>query len=140
MKKYFSSFSILCMAVTLVLWSITSAFSRVEWEVLDNVPVKCKPLDIAMSSDGASAYILCRDKIQLLSIRENKITDSIPVKGNFSRIAITSDSKKLFLTDAKQNQVSVIQVSHIFDIAAGNSPVIGNPDAKVSVVAFIDFQ
>jgi len=145
MKKYVSQgFIILLITITVVLSSLTglnkNASAKVEWELLEKIALDDAPNDIAISSKGTTAYILGTNKILIYSTQENKVTDTIPITGKFSQIAISADGEKLFLTGAESKQLSIIKVTSIYDIQVGQSPVIGKLDAPVSMVAFLDYQ
>ena len=116
------------------------ALAKIEWNELSQIDLEETPLDMAISKDGLTSYILCADKILLYSTQEKRITDTIPVKGRFSGIALSPDGETLFLTNAEKKAITLIQVTPIFDIKTGQSPVIGNPNARVSIYAFLDFQ
>jgi len=79
-------------------------------------------LDIAVSGDGQTAFILCEKSIKLYSIMEGKVTDTLPVTGSFSRIALSPDGETLLLTDAKNKQLSVMRVTPVYNIEIGQSP------------------
>ena len=145
MKKYVSQgFIILFIITTVVLSSLTglnkNASAKVEWELLEKIALDDIPNDIAISSKGETAYILGTDKILIYSTQENKVTDTIPITGKFSQIAVSADGEKLFLTGAESKQLAIMKVNSIYDIHVGQSPVIGKLDAPVSVVAFLDYQ
>lgn len=140
MKNYQLCFITLFIIGTFILCFTADAFAKIEWEVIDKIELDSNPLDIAISKDGATAYILCKKSIQIYSIRQNKITDIIPVKGDFSQIAISPAGGNLFLTDSQKKQLSIIQISQIYDIDISNSPIIGKTDAPVNVFAFLDYQ
>ena len=140
-KSYFRSMTpIVLMMTMLCLFVAHNVSARIEWEVLKQIPLADTPLDIAISNDGATAYILSDKNILIYRIHENIISDTIPVGGKFSQIAVSEDGERLFVTDVESKQVSIIKVSLIHEIETGQSPVIGNPDARISVVAFFDYQ
>lgn len=116
------------------------ASARIEWELLRQINLNDIPYDIALSRDGSTAYILCSKSILIYTVGENKITDTIPITGQFSHIALSEDGETLFLTDNDTKRLSLIRVVNVFDIDAGSSQVIGKRDAPVSVVAFFDYQ
>ena len=140
MKKYLLHFFVFFIAIAVTLCFSTSVFAKVEWNVINRIALEDNPLDIVISRDGATVYILCEKNILLYSLRENKVTDAIPVKGKSSQIALSPDGEKLLLTDTENRQVSIIKISEIYDIKVGQSPVIGKADAPVHVFAFFDFQ
>ena len=110
------------------------------WETIKNISLADTPKDIAVSKDGATAYVLCEKSIQVVSTRSGKTTSSVPVNENFTKIALSDDGETVYLTDSKNKQVTVMQFSQIYDIEIGNSAVIGKKDAKVNLVAFLDYQ
>ncbi|MGA1790436.1 MAG: thioredoxin domain-containing protein [bacterium] len=117
-----------------------NAYARVEWEVLRQINLNDIPIDTAISLDGTTAYILCDKNILIYSIQDNQITDTIPLTGKFTQIAFFEEGERLFLTDRESKRLSIIQLSTIYNIEAGQSPIIGDKDAPVSVVAFFDYQ
>ena len=140
MKKSLSLLVSLLLLITVGLCFPTSALSEVEWETLKNVTLDDVPKDIIVSGDGTTAYILCANNILIYSVPENRVTGTIPLGGDFSGIALSPMGDRLFLTDAKTKQLSIISISQVFDIPIGNSPIIGKIGATVSVYAFLDFQ
>jgi protein-disulfide isomerase len=138
MKKRRLHLLMFCIAV--VLCFSANALADVEWNTLNDVDLQETPLDIAVSRDGMTAFILCEKSIKLYSIREGKVTDTIPITASFSQIALSPDGQTLLLTDPKNKQLSVIRVTPVYDIKIGQSPVIGKADAPVSIFAFMDYQ
>jgi DNA-binding beta-propeller fold protein YncE len=138
MKKRLLHLLMFCIAVALCFSA--NALADVEWNTLNDVDLQETPLDIAVSRDGMTAFILCEKSIKLYSIREGKVTDTIPLTGSFSQIALSPDGETLLLTDAKNKQLSVIRVTPVYDIKIGQSPVIGKTAAPVSIFAFMDYQ
>jgi len=124
----------------MVLCFFSVCDAEVEWRFEDNILLDGKPLDIAISKDGRTTYILCEKKILIYATLEKKITDIIPITNNFSQIVMMPDGERLLLTDKEKNQISVIEVTPVYDIKVGQSPVIGNKDARVHIFAFLDFQ
>ena len=140
MKKHLPHRLYLFMAIIAALCYATGVSAEVEWKTLKDITLQEAPLDIAVSRDGLTAFILCEKSIKLYSIREGKVTDTIPVTGSFSQIALSPDGETLLLTGAKNKQLSVIRVTPVYNIKIGQSPVIGKADAPVPIFAFMDYQ
>jgi DNA-binding beta-propeller fold protein YncE len=140
MKKKSLHFITLSIIFATALCFPTTVLAKIEWKVLDSIPLEDKPLDITISRDGATAYILCKKKILLYSTQENKVTDAIPITGSFSQIAISTDGERLLLTNTKKKQISIIQISKVYDIEVGQSPIIGKANAPINVFLFFDYQ
>lgn len=145
MKNYFSSRNIIAFISIICFLCFFSGFkktanAKIEWSIMAKVKLDDVPKDMAISSDNATVYILGTKNILIYSIPENKITDTIPITKNYSQIVLSNDGEKLFVTDPESKDLSIIQVSEIYDIPVDQSPVIGKSDAPVRVVAFLDFQ
>ncbi len=140
MKKHALHRLSLCMAVMVALCFATNVSAKVEWKTLKDIGLGETPLDVAVSRDGLMAFILCEKSVKLYSIGEGRVTDTIPLTGRFSQIALSPDGETLLLTDTEKMQISVIRVTPIYDIEIGRSPVMGKADAPVVIVAFVDYQ
>ena len=116
------------------------ANAAIEWEVLKTLNLEENPLDIANSLDGTKAYILGKKIIYIYSIERGEITDKITLTDEFSRLSVSPDGESLFLASTDGKKVSIIKVSTVFDIPIGASPVIGDKNAPVRIVAFLDYQ
>ena len=127
-------------ALVMVLCFTTAPSAKVEWEILKDITLTDEPRDIAVASDGSTAYILCSKSIQIYSVQQNQVTGNIPLTVDFSQIAIAPSGEQLFLTKTAGKQLSVIQISQVYDIPVGTSPVIGKAGAPVTVFAFLDYQ
>ncbi len=139
MKK--KSLLYLVIVIFSSVWLIApNAFAKIEWEMEKGISINEKPIDVAVSKDGLSTYILCSDKILLYSTRSKKITESIPIEGKYSGIELTPNGEKLLLTDTENKQISIISILKIYDIKIGQSPIIGNKDAPVNLFVFMDYQ
>ena len=140
MKNYLLRQAMFLFAVAATLCFATGVFAKVEWEILKNITLDDNPRDIAITGDGKTAYILCSKSVQVYSTQGNKVTGTIPLTDDFSQIAISPDGEKLFLTKTTEKEISIIQISQVYDIPIGNSPVIGKKGAPVTFFAFLDYQ
>jgi len=140
MNKNISHYLFLFLAVTITLCLSASVLAKVEWSIVNRIELEDSPLDLAVSRDGTTAYILCEKGLLIYSIVQNKVTDTIQLKGKFSQIEISPGGENLLLTDTEKKQVSIIRISQIYDIKIGQSPIIGQVDASVNVFAFLDYQ
>ena len=140
MKKHVFRPAVLFCALAIVLSLTTALSAKVEWEILKDITLTDDPRDIAIASDGSTAYILCSKSVQIYSTGEKKVTGSIPLEGDFSQIAVAPSGEQLFLTKTAGKQLSVIKVSQVYEIPVGTSPVIGKAGAPVTIFAFLDYQ
>lgn len=140
MGKSFSLWGLSIAAVILVLCVSSPVEAEIEWHIANSIALEDTPLDVVISQDGLTTYILCEKKVLLYSTQEKKVTDTIPVAGPFTRITLAPDGENLFLTNPGKKEITIVRVTPIYDIKTGQSPVIGNPAAPVTIVAFLDFQ
>ena len=140
MGKSFSLWGLSIAAVILVLCVSSTVEAKIEWHIANSIALEDTPLDVVISQDGLTTYILCEKKVLLYSTQEKKVTDTIPVTERFTRITLAPDGENLFLTNPGKKEITIVQVTPIYDIKIGQSPVIGNPEAPVTIVAFLDFQ
>jgi len=140
MKKHVFRSAVFFCALAVVLSLTTALNAKVEWEILKDIALTDDPRDIAIASDGSTAYILCSKSVQIYSTQEKKVTGSIPLEGDFSQIAVAPNGEELFLTKTAGKQLSVIKVSQVYEIPVGTSPVIGKAGAPVTIFAFLDYQ
>jgi len=140
MKNYLLRQAMFLLAIAATLCFATGVFAKVEWEILKNITLDDNPRDIAITGDGKTAYILCSKSVQIFSTRGNKVTGTIPLEDDFSQIGISPDGEKLFLTKTTGKEISIIQISQVYDIPIGDSPVIGKKGAPVTFFAFLDYQ
>jgi DNA-binding beta-propeller fold protein YncE len=138
MKK--RRFHLLMFCIAVALCFSTNASAEMEWNTLKEISLEEAPLDIAVSRDGMTAFILGEKSIQLYSIMEGRVTDTVPLTGSFSRIALSPDGQTLLLTDMENKRLSVIRVTPVYHMEIGRSPVMGKADAPVTVFAFMDYQ
>lgn len=140
MKKTVLKFMPFLAAVLLLLSFAAGASAKVEWENLKDIQLPENAKDIAITADGSRAYILGTNNIHIYSLQEQKIIDAIPVQDSCLKIALSPEGDRVFLTRSKDNSISIIEISEIYDLTIGDSAVIGSKKAKVSVTAFLDYQ
>ncbi len=132
-------FMVLC-ALIVLFCNLPNARAKIEWSILKNIPLDDTPRDVEISREGTTAYILCSKSVQVYSLVENKVTSVIPLTGDFSQLALSPDGEQLFLTQGAGKHLSIIQISQVYDIPKGTSPVIGKAAAPVTLYAFLDYQ
>lgn len=130
----------ICLVCTIALCIASTARADYEWSLLKDIPLAGSPRDVAVSADGTTAFVLCDTDIVVVSLGGRTVTGMLSVGGGYDRIAVTPAGDMLILTRAGGNQVSLVQVTQVYDIPPGASPVIGNPQAPVMLTAFLDFQ
>jgi YVTN family beta-propeller protein len=78
--------------------------------VTATIPVGDGPIGIAVSADGATAYVanFHGASVSVISTIERKVVDTIPVQGSANGVALSRDGALLFVTDTFTETVAVI--------------------------------
>ncbi|MBN2105805.1 MAG: thioredoxin domain-containing protein [Deltaproteobacteria bacterium] len=140
MKKQRRFLCTMLCALCAIVSSASLTEAKIQVEPSTDIQLEDTPKDIIFSRDGSMAFILGQKSILIYSVPEAKVTDSIPLTKNYSQLALSPDESTLYLTSQDSPQVAVIRFAFINNIEVGKSPVIGNANAPVTVVAFLDYQ
>ena len=129
------------LAVPLALAvAATPASAEVDWTDVQAAKIDARPLDMVVSQDGKVVYLLTPGKILLYSVESNKVTDQVPVDGDFDRIAYSSATDALILTASSSGQVKLVRVAEVKQIDISGLPYKGPENAPVTMVVFDDYQ
>ena len=132
--------SSLILVILFFLTVSPQVFATVEWRIQNKVKTDAVPIDVAVSSDGKSVFVLTEDGDILFSNRYGKLTDSINVGTHVDRIRIDPSGDRIFASSRKNKTVEIIAFDFIHKINTEGSPVKGPQDAPVIIAVFSDFQ
>jgi DNA-binding beta-propeller fold protein YncE len=133
---------ILVLWVVMLLMLTTGAMgsATVEWEVLKTLKLETPPLDVAISPDGKTVFVLTREgNIHIYQVN-GRLTDKIEVGEKIDQIKLDPEGKLLFATNRQNKTVKVIALDFIKQITTKGSPYKGLKDAPVVIADFSDFQ
>lgn len=118
------------------------ALAKTEWSLDQVIELDEKPIDTAFAADGKKAYILTKKNVLIFDVEKSRIVDAIPLDKKHNSISVAPKGNALLLSRGTMfnKTISVITFSQTFDIPIGTSPIIGPPDARVTLVVFSDFQ
>jgi len=131
-----------CGLIAALMIVSSPALAKTEW-TFDRVDeFEKKPIDSAISADGKTAYILTKGSILLYGLKDGRILDVIPLEKKYSSISVSPKGDQLLLTRGSlfDKSVSVIKFTTTLDLPAGTSPILGSPDASVTLTVFTDYQ
>jgi len=140
LKRLIGFSASLLAAVLLCIGVSTSAYAEVDWKVVGERTLTDEPLDLAISADGQTIFILLPGKILLYSAQENRATDSIPVDGSFDRIAVFPGNNAVAVSSSQTKALKLVAFEVSQEIDVSNHPFKGPENAPVTVAVFSDYQ
>ena len=132
---------VFCGLTAALLMGSNPALAKTEWTMGTNVELSEKPIDMALSADGATAYILTKKNILIYNVQGGTITDTIPLDKKYNSIAASQGNVLLLTSGTMFNKsISSISFTKTLDLPVGTSPVLGPVDARVTLTMFTDYQ
>jgi len=133
-----------CLAAVLLTGSVYAA-EELHWGIEQEILLDEKALDVALTEDGKLAYILTRKHIAIYNLQDGRVIGAIPLDEKFTAISVAPSANMLLLTSSSGKKITAVKAEiktpePVFDIPVDGSPVIGPPDARVTLVTFMDFQ
>ena len=132
--------SMVGVAVLLFLAIPLQAGAEVEWRIENTFKTGQPPLDVAVSADGKSIFVLTADGSILVYDRNGKLEDTINVGDHIDHIRVGPGGEQLFVTSRQNRTVEVIALDFVRQINVTGSPSMGRTDAPVILAVFSDFQ
>ena len=130
---------ILWAAMLLVAPAVMGS-ETVEWELLNTLKLDAPPLDVAISPDGKTVFVLTHEgNIHIYEVN-GRLTGKIEVGENIDQIKLGPKGTHLFATSRQNKTVKVIALDFIKQISTKGSPYKGIEDAPVVIAGFSDFQ
>ncbi|MEJ2137703.1 MAG: thioredoxin domain-containing protein [Desulfofustis sp.] len=134
-KKFRVALVMLCLLIPVV-----PVGAEMQVELNKRQPLGKTPLDIAQSvSDGRLFVLLEGGTVQILS-PNGEIQEHFQADPDVTTLEVSPDGKRLYLGNAKLNELQFIEVSIVYDLPVNNSAIKGPADAPVTVTLFDDFQ
>jgi DNA-binding beta-propeller fold protein YncE len=131
---------LLWVVMLLMVASAASGSATVEWEILNTLKLGTPPLDVAISPDGKTVFVLTdKGNIQIYEVN-GRLTDNIEVGEQIDQIKLGPQGTHLFATSRQNRTVKVIALDFIKQIATKGSPYKGLEDAPVVIADFSDFE
>lgn len=117
-----------------------SVGAEMQVELNKRQPLGKTPLDIAQSvSDGRLFILLEGGTVQILSAN-GQIQERFQADPDVTTLEVSPDGNRLYLGNAKRNELQLIDLSVVYELPVNNSATKGPADAPVTLVLFDDFQ
>jgi hypothetical protein len=128
------------LAILIVPVLSTQSPAFVEWNIHKTLKLDVQPLDIAVSKNGNSIFVLTKSGTILIYSSDGKLKDKINVGHHVDQIKSGPGEEWLFLSSRKNKTIEILHVDFIQQIDISGSPFKGVESAPVAIVVFSDFQ
>jgi DNA-binding beta-propeller fold protein YncE len=128
------------VAWALLMFSAAPSSATIEWEIIKGLDTGARPLDVAVSADGKSVFVLSDDGVLSIYTSDGALTEKINVGTQAERIAVAPDGGRLYVTHRQGKRVDVVQLDYVRDINTSGAPSKGREKAPVTIAVFSDFQ
>jgi hypothetical protein len=128
------------LAILIVPVLSTQSPAFVEWNIHKTLKLDVQPLDIAVSKNGNSIFVLTKSGTILIYSSDGKLKDKINVGNHVDQIKSGPGEEWLFLSSRKNKTIEILHVDFIQQIDISGSPFKGVESAPVAIVVFSDFQ
>ena len=137
-----STFAKFCL-ILIVVGLITTAspvHSAVETSLQNTLQTEAVPIDVAVSPDGRSTFVLTDEGNVVVYDNLGKINDTIKVGAHIDQIEIGPGGERLFATSRQNKTVEIFLLDFISRIETRGSIFKGPEDAPVTIAVFSEFQ
>jgi len=128
------------LGVALLVVSAGPCPAALEWEILKSLNTGARPVDVAVSADGKSVFVLTDDGAVSIYTVDGALSDKITVGSQAERIAVAPEGDRLYVTYRQGRRVDVIQIDYVRQINIAGAPFRGSEKAPVTIVVFSDYQ
>lgn len=128
------------LVLALLVASAGPCRAALEWEILKSLNTGARPVDVAVSADGKSVFVLTDDGVVSIYTGDGALTEKITVGSQAERIAVAPEGDRLYVTQRQGRRVDVIQLDYVRQINLTGAPFKGSEKAPVTIAVFSDFQ
>ena len=130
----------LILGIAALLSTPFQAGARVEWQIENTLKTGQPPIDVAISANGQSIFVLTAEGNILIYDDSGQLDDTINVGTHIDQIRVGPGGEQLFAISRQNQTVEVISLNFIRKINIMGSPSKGRMDAPVILTVFSDFQ
>jgi DNA-binding beta-propeller fold protein YncE len=131
-----------CLILTVVGFFATASpvHAAVETSLQNTLKTEAVPIDVAVSPDGRSTFVLTDEGNVLVYNNLGQLNDTIKVGSHIDQIEIGPGGERLFATSRQNKTVEIFLLDFISRIETRGSVFKGPEDAPVTITVFSEFQ
>jgi hypothetical protein len=131
---------LLSILIVPVFFTPSLAFGSVEWNIQKTLKLDTQPLDVAVSKNGHSIFVLTKSGKIIIYAPNGQLKDTIDVGHHVDQIQPGPTEEWLYLSNLKNKTIEILHVDYIQHIDTTGSPFKGAENAPVTIAVFSDFQ
>jgi len=132
--------SCLILIVTVLLTTAAWVHAAVETSLQNTLQIEAVPIDVAVSPDGKSTFVLTDEGNVAVYDDLGKLNATINVGSHIDQIEIGPSGERLFATSRQNKTVEIILLDFISTIETKNAVFKGPENAPVTIAVFSEFQ
>ena len=132
--------SCLLLVVLILLTNASRVQGAVEIDLEKTLKPDAVPIDVAVSPDGKSTFVLTDKGTVLIYDEQGDLKDTINIGPHIDQIVIGPSGERLFAASRRNKTVEIILLSYINQINTAESPFTGAEDAPVVIAIFSDYE
>jgi len=133
-------FVVCLLAILIVPGLVTQSLAFVEWNINKTLKLDTQPLDVTVSQNGNSIFVLTESGKILIYSSDGNLKDKIDVGKHVDQIKSGPGEEWLFLSSRKNKTIEILHIDFIQHIDISGSPFKGSENAPVVIAVFSDFQ
>ena len=114
--------------------------AAVEVSIQKTLQTDAAPIDVVVSGDGRTTFVLTDNGSVLVYDNFGKLTETIEIGSHIDSIDLGPSGERLFATSRQNKTVEIIELSFIKNINTDGSKFKGPADAPVTIAVFSEFQ
>ena len=120
--------------------TVPPVHAAVETSLKNTLRTEAVPIDVAVSPDGRSTFVLTDEGNVVVFDNLGKLSDTIKVGSHIDQIEIGPDGERLFATSRRNKTIEIILLDFISRIETRGSVFKGPENAPVTIAVFSEFQ
>ncbi len=137
-----SNYARFCLMLIVPVFLTTASWvqAAVEISLQKTLKTDAVPIDVTVSPDGRSTFVLTDDGSVVVYDKLGNQTDTIKIGSHIDQIEIGPSGERLFATSRQNKTVEIILLNFISNINTAGSAFKGPEDAPVTIAVFSEFQ
>jgi hypothetical protein len=128
------------LTLSVMLLSSPAGFAEIEWNVLQTLNLKERPVDITFSTSRNKILVLTENGALQIFEPDGQQIANLDVGMGFDRLFHIQGSDVVLLSGQNNKTAKIVELSFIEQIKTIGAPFLGAENAPVVIAVFSDFE